>query len=71
MKNILEAILVADAILLVTLILIQNRGVGLGGAFGGDSSVNYQRRGGEKLLHYLTILLAIIFVGSSFAILFV
>jgi protein translocase SecG subunit len=71
MKTILQVILVSDAVLLVTLIMIQNRGSSLGAAFGGDTSVNYQRRGGEKMLHYLTILLAVIFVGTAFASLFV
>lgn len=71
MKVILQVILVTDAIFLVTLIMMQNRGTNMGGAFGGDTSVNYQRRGGEKVLHYITILLALIFVGTSFAALFV
>ncbi len=68
---VLQAILAIDSIMLVTLILLQNRGVALSGTFGGDSSVHYERRGGEKLLHILTIIAAIIFVGVSFAILFV
>lgn len=71
MKTILQVVLIADAVLLVTLILLQNRGVALSSTFGGDTSVNYQRRGGEKLLHYLTILCAIVFAGSAFATLFV
>lgn len=70
-KVILQIILVTDAIFLVTLILMQNRGVSLGATFGGDSSVNYQRRGGEKYLHYLTIFCAVVFVVSAFATLFI
>lgn len=71
MKTALEVILVSDSVLLVTLILLQNRGVALSSTFGGDSSVNYERRGGEKVLHTLTIICAIVFAGSAFAILFV
>ena len=73
LEIILEVILVMDSVMLISLILLQNRGVALSGTFGGgaDSSVNYERRGGEKVLHYLTIAAAIIFAGSSFAMLFV
>ncbi len=72
MKTILQVALVVDAMWLITLILLQNRGVALSQTFGGaDSSVNYQRRGAEKVLHYLTIFAAIAFVGIAFAILFV
>lgn len=70
MKIILQVILVTDAIFMVTLILLQNRGVALSSTFGGSSTVNYQRRGGEKLLHILTIIAAVIFVFSAFIILF-
>lgn len=70
LKTILQVILVSDSIFLVTLILLQNRGVALGATFGGDSSVNYQRRGGEKVLHYVTIFCAFVFVVSAFLILF-
>lgn len=72
LEVILQVILVSDAVMLVSLIMLQNRGVALSGTFGGgDTSVNYERRGGEKVLHYLTIAAAIIFAGSSFAMLFV
>lgn len=72
MKTILQVILVVDAVMLVTLILLQNRGTSLGSAFGGgDSSVHYERRGGEKVIHYITILAVITFVGVSLGSLFV
>lgn len=71
-KSILQVVLVCDAILMVTLILLQNRGVALSQTFGGaDSSVNYQRRGSEKVLFYFTIVTALVFVGAAFAMLFV
>ncbi|MEX2043352.1 MAG: preprotein translocase subunit SecG [Patescibacteria group bacterium] len=72
MRTVLQVILAIDAVWLITLILLQNRGVALSSTFGGaDSSVNYQRRGAEKVLHYLTIAAALIFVGVAFGILFV
>lgn len=71
-KTIFQVVLVVDSILLVALVLLQNRGVALSSTFGGgDSSVNYQRRGGEKILHYLTIFAALVFVGVAFGSLFV
>lgn len=71
-KTILQIVLVVDSVILVILVLLQNRGVALSSTFGGgDSSVNYQRRGGEKILHYLTIFAALVFVGTAFGSLFV
>lgn len=70
--TILQIVLICDAVLMVTLILLQNRGVALTQTFGGaDSSVNYERRGAEKIIHYVTIATAVIFMGTAFAILFV
>lgn len=72
LKVILQVVLVFDSVMLISLIMLQNRGVALSSTFGGgDSSVNYERRGSEKVLHYLTIAAAIIFATSAFAILFV
>lgn len=71
-ESILQVVLICDAILMVTLILLQNRGVALSQTFGGaDSSVNYQRRGSEKVLYYFTIATAIVFVATAFSLLFV
>ncbi len=52
------------ALLLITGIVLQQRGAGLGGAFGGDNfaSTFYKRRGAEKFLFATTILLAVLFV---------
>ncbi len=72
METVLQIVLVCDTILMITLILLQNRGVALSQTFGGaDSSVNYERRGSEKVIHYLTIAAAAVFMGVSFGILFV
>ncbi|MBI2426931.1 MAG: preprotein translocase subunit SecG [Candidatus Kerfeldbacteria bacterium] len=58
------------AILLITFILLQARGAGLGSAFGGESSVYTSRRGAEKILFYLTIGTAVLFFGTAAARLF-
>lgn len=49
------------AVLLVVAILLQNRGSGLGGTFGGDFGGFYTKRGFEKFLLYVTIVLAVVF----------
>ena len=62
---ILNIIQVVLAVLLATAILVQARGTGVGLAFGGDGNVYRTRRGVEKKLHVLTIVLAILFFGVS------
>ncbi len=53
------------AILLMTSILLQNRGTGLSGVFGGSSGVYRTKRGVEKVLFVTTIILVILFFGLS------
>lgn len=53
------------AALLVTLILLQNRGAGLGSAWGGGGELYTTRRGVEKLLFRLTVVTAALFVLIS------
>ncbi|AKM82464.1 TPA: preprotein translocase subunit SecG [Candidatus Berkelbacteria bacterium] len=53
------------ALLLLVSILMQHRGTGLGGAFGGEGNVYRSRRGAEKFLFYATIVLAVAFVALA------
>lgn len=56
------------SIVLIVVVLLQSRGTDVGAAFGGGGgggSSFRTRRGLEKTLFQLTILLAIIFVGIS------
>ena len=53
------------AVALVAAILLQQRGTGLGGAFGGEVPAYRSRRGIERTLFRLTILLAVLFVIFS------
>ena len=62
MKDILLYIQIGLAILLMIAILLQHRGTSLGGAFGGEGAVYRSRRGAEKFLFYLTIIVALLFV---------
>ncbi len=57
------------SLLLILGIVLQQRGAGLGGAFGGDNfaSTFYKRRGAEKFLFGATIVLAIIFAALAIA----
>ncbi len=49
------------AILLIAAILLQNRGVGLSGIFGGGGNVYRTKRGFEKTLFIITIVLVVLF----------
>jgi protein translocase SecG subunit len=60
--NILQLVL---AILLVTAILLQQKGTGLSGVFGGSSNIYSTKRGVDKILHYSTIAMAAVFFGMS------
>jgi len=58
---IIEIIQATLAVLLVVAILMQNRGAGLGSAFGGGGNVYHTRRSLEKVLFYATIVIAVLF----------
>lgn len=50
------------SIALIAAILMQARGTGLSGTFGGDSAVYRSRRGVERRLWQFTVLLLVLFV---------
>ena len=50
------------SIALIASILMQARGTGLSGTFGGDSAVYRSRRGVERRLWQFTVLLLVLFV---------
>lgn len=54
------------SVLLIVLILLQARGSGLGSAWGGGGEFYSTRRGMEKILLRLTIVVAVLFIGISF-----
>ncbi len=51
------------AVLLILSIMLQQRGAGLGGIFGGEGNVYRTKRGLEKGLFVATIVLAVVFFG--------
>ena len=55
------------SIALIAAILLQARGTGLSGTFGGDSAVYRSRRGVERRLWQFTIVLLVLFVTFSLA----
>ena len=50
------------SIALIASILMQARGTGLSGTFGGDSAVYRSRRGVERRLWQFTVLLLVLFI---------
>lgn len=67
MDPILGAGQIIVSIALIAAILLQARGTGLSGTFGGDSAVYRSRRGVERRLWQFTIVLLILFVVFSMA----
>jgi preprotein translocase subunit SecG len=54
------------SVVIITLILLQERSSGMSGLLGGSGEGYYQaRRGMEKLIFYSTIVLAVIFVALA------
>jgi preprotein translocase subunit SecG len=53
------------SIALIVVILVQAKGSGLGGIFGGDSSIYKTRRGVEKTIFQATVALAVVFFAVS------
>lgn len=71
MKNILYIVQIIVSVLLIVVILLQQRGSGLGSAFGGESAVYRTKRGAEKIIFRLTIVLAVLFLVTALANIFV
>lgn len=70
MRNILLIAEMAVSIALIATILLQQRGSGLGGAFGGGGATYYKKRGAEKILFNATIVLSVLFLSIAFVLLF-
>ena len=67
MNPVLAAGQLIVSVALIFSVLLQARGSGLGGTFGGDSSVYRSRRGIERRLWQFTIALLVLFVLFSIA----
>ena len=60
---ILNVAIIIVSVALIASVLLQSKGVGLGGLAGGESGGVYtQRRGIEKVMFYITIALSVVFL---------
>lgn len=66
--NIIQFVL---SIVLIIIILLQQKGTGLSGVFGGGGNVYSTKRGIDKILFYVTIVVAILFFGLSMVRIFI
>jgi preprotein translocase subunit SecG len=62
--SIANYVTLGSMILLTILILIQTRGASLGAGMGGGGEVNTVRRGSDKTIHQITIVVVIVFASS-------
>lgn len=67
MTSFLQVTQITTGILLVISVLLQHRGTGLGGAFGGEGMSYRSRRGIEKLLLRASVLFATVFLLAVIA----
>ena len=65
MKTALNVIQIIISVALVTAIMFQVRGGGLGSIFGQGSTVFRTKRGLERTLFIVTIVLAVLFLATS------
>lgn len=67
MDFILNIVQIVIAVSLVVTVLLQQRGTGLSAAFGGEGGVYFKKRGFEKVIFVVTIVLAILFILTALA----
>jgi preprotein translocase subunit SecG len=65
MNSLISLTQIALGILLILVILLQQKGSGLGTAFGGDFAFYRSKRGAEKLMFIITIVLSTAFILLS------
>lgn len=66
-NTILQIVMIASAVLMIVSILLQQRGATLGAGFGSSGELYTSRRGVDKNLFEVTIILAVVFVLSILA----
>ena len=60
---VLNIAIIIVSVALIASVLLQSKGIGLGGLAGGDTGGVYtQRRGIEKVMFYITIALSVVFL---------
>ncbi len=72
MKTILLVVQAVLALLLILSILAQQKGSGLSATFGGSGGgFQASKRGAEKVLEYITIIVTVLFIINSLAFFFI
>ena len=66
LKSALPAVQIGLSVILILFILLQSKGSGLGGVFGGEGNVYRTKRGAEKILFIATVVVVILFFGVAF-----
>lgn len=66
LKSALPVVQIVLSLILIFLILVQSKGSGLGGVFGGEGNVYSTKRGAEKIIFVATIIVVILFFGVAF-----
>ncbi len=70
MQEIFPYIQIIIAVLLVTVILLQQGGAAMGAAFGEGESFHTEKRGAEKTMFMATIVLGVVFIALAIITLF-
>jgi preprotein translocase subunit SecG len=72
MTQILQISLIITSVALILSVILQSKGAGLGGLTGSDTgSVFTARRGIERTLFWVTIVLSVVFFALAIALIFV
>lgn len=64
-QTVFDIIQLVLSIVLIVIILLQQKGAGLSGVFGGSSNVYSTKRGIDKILYFATIAVAAVFIVFS------
>lgn len=62
MKLIFNIIQISIAIIVILLVLVQQKGAGLGNVFGGEGNIYTARRGAERIIFIGTIIFSSLFL---------
>lgn len=68
MAYILHLIQIISSLVLIVLVLLQRTQGDTGSSFGDNTSFLQTRRGAERFLFVCTVIVAVVFVGSSLAV---
>lgn len=71
MRGVLVIVQIIVSILLIIIIIAQEKGVGLSATFGGGGEFYRSKRGVDRFLFLLTLVFSALFIGISVAFIFV